>query len=350
MNYIRDRNILSKSNNITFIYPNDYIIVDYMFVITNDSKHSGGATSLNNLINGCVSNRKKIAVVSSFNLDVSLYENGNLISTTSLKEKRIKPAYTIVDFWTSRVFFDYDIESKKVLFVQDRDFLFYSEGDCSLVVQSLLDDITIHKVTLGDWIPNHKYFKNFNSVPFPFVSDKKELCPPLITENKNIKLCAFFKLEQKRLPYFLLENLKALSETYPSIEINVFGDSNIYLKNKYNDFIWHGFLDYPKMMTLLESSDIGVVCSVSNISLLPFEMLSCGLITIQNESEVIKHFFGEEGFFFDPSNLGLVSCVESLFSMSEEQIKDKSELMLKIGKSKTANWDEISEKFCHYLP
>lgn len=352
VNYLRDERILNSCSKLVFTYPDVKVNVDVVFVSTNGSSHSGGATSYSRLIEHYTKLGFTTAVVNANTGQVKI-STGQSTFNRSIYDVHVVSPVTVVDFWTSSRFFEYNPEANKILFVQDRDYYFYAVGDCSSTVSKLLQDPKIKKITLGDWIPDSSAMKNVCSIPFPTpeslmkasIKDVSDRISLIDFDDESHIISVFFKLEQKRLPYYLLDNLIELKKNNPNFEIRVFGDSNLYLKMKYSEFTWLGFLPYEKMMDCLSESTIGIVCSVSNISLLPFEMMASGLITIQNDTEVVSHFFGEEAFVFDPVNGDLAALVESIKSLNSSEITNKIESQINFSRDKVATWDVISERF-----
>lgn len=321
--------------------------VDFAFTVTNSSKHSGGATSLNRLYSKLIDQNLSVAIIYTFNETVEIFRDGCSLCIQPLLSINLDPQTVVVDFWTSACYFNVFPASRKVLFVQDRDYFFYPQGDCSLVIKNLFGDRSILKVTLGDWIPQSSTFLNSKSLPFACHYNIPNTGHSDLSG--DIHIAAFFKFEPKRLPFYLLENLKSLDGVNRPIKIHIFGDSNVFLRLKYPTFNWHGFLNYQDMMNLLARCQIGICCSESNISLLPYEMMSKGMIVIQNKGDVTSHFFGDPSFMFDPVSMNLASVINGLLSLDAEELSEKLSKFYVCSKSKVSNWDIISEAFLNLI-
>ncbi len=189
-------------------------------------------------------------------------------------------------------------------FVQDYEPYFYSYGEDYILAKETYN-FGYHIVSLGKW--NLKKIKEENSgknsilnfIEFPY--EKKEY--PNIERNyssyeekKEIKLCVYVKSDSKRIPYVIehiLKKLKFELKEKKNINLNItyFGNEN-YLKLSEGRSL--GKITKEQLLKLYRESDFGMCASLTNISLVPYEMMSTGLPVIEFMEGSFTSFFSEK--------------------------------------------------------
>src|SRR5699024_7301132 len=103
------------------------------------------------------------------------------------------------------------------------------------------------------------------------------------------------KSEEKRAPFIIQSILGKLKIEFENknikLEVYYFGeDKNLSLKNGTN----LGKLNKDQLFELYKKCDFGVVASLTNISLVPYEMIASNLPIIEFEEGTFKFFFEED--------------------------------------------------------
>ena len=115
-----------------------------------------------------------------------------------------------------------------------------------------------------------------------------------IKQEKKIKLAVYVKEESKRLPVvipLILDNLKkSLDKKGYDLEINYFGNAFPICINNGNEL---GKLTKKELYNLYCECDFGMVASLTNISLVPYEMIATGLPVIEFKDGTFDYFFDE---------------------------------------------------------
>lgn len=111
---------------------------------------------------------------------------------------------------------------------------------------------------------------------------------------KTLRLAVYLKYYGKRLPCIipdlLLQLKNLLAEEGISLLVEYFGEAKSFSAPGGKNL---GMLDKESLRKLYDRSDFGMVASLSNISLVPYEMLSSGLPLIEFEDGTFTEFFPE---------------------------------------------------------
>lgn len=296
-----DNNVLAKNKlNIAFIIPGLPL-------------YSGGHTSILRLgtylelfghkvyyITYDDSKKKDMIKAAKINLP---YYKGEILEKDSLSG--------VYDLGVATSWFStYHIFSKqnfkyKIYFLQDFEPAFYPEGDLYYLALNTYK-MGFHMISLGHW--NKRRIENlFNRVHvdcinFPFEKKQYSFVKREINIKKILKLAVFIKLDQKRAPILLLHSLdliqRELFADCMRTEINLFG-ANKNIKFPVGKNL--GQLTHDCLKDLYSKCHIGVVASFSNISLVPYEMIACGLPVIEFKEGSAPFFFSEKSMIFSKS-------------------------------------------------
>lgn len=203
--------------------------------------------------------------------------------------------------WQS-VFLTKGLPGYKIYFVQDFEPYFYEHGDFYFLAMQTYK-MGYHIISLGQWnveqIERECNIHNADYVTFPYNPDEYKMIKRKYTEYKNkkkIHIAVYLKSNTKRLPLITqaaLIKLKALFKERNDIDLvfHVYGYSkNINLIIGKNE----GVLTKEEINDLYQKCDFGIVSSVTNISLVPFEMIATGLPVIEFKYGSFSSFFPRE--------------------------------------------------------
>ncbi|MBP5159919.1 MAG: glycosyltransferase family 1 protein, partial [Lachnospiraceae bacterium] len=193
-------------------------------------------------------------------------------------------------------------KSYKMYFVQDYEPYFYKFGEQFLMAKNTYEQ-GLHMVSLGGWnremiLKDCKVVSPIDVVSFPYEkSEYPEVKHDFASyaKKKTIRIAVYVKYYGKRLPNlipYMLENTKKKFERQ-GIELKVlyFGEPKVFRSKAGTNL---GHLTKPELAKLYASVDFGMVASMSNISLVPYEMHAAGLPVIEFADGTYTYFFGED--------------------------------------------------------
>lgn len=279
-----------------------------IFVIERMAKYSGGQTSILRLGTelsklgyevGYVvykpQTKEDMIQCASFNLKD--YQ-GEMYTDKSLST--ISADIVIASSWDT-VAFAKKIPGYKMYFIQDYEPYFYPFGELFLLAQKTYEQ-GLHMVSLGPWnkemVEKHcNIISPIDVVEFPY--EKKEY--PTHTRDylsfnkkKEFVLAVYLKYYGKRLPSITQYLLKQVKEEFAkdgiTLIIKYFGEDKSFHTEGGENL---GLLSKPQLLEIYRNADFGMVASMSNISLVPYEMLATGLPLIEFEDGTFPYFFPE---------------------------------------------------------
>ena len=158
-------------------------------------------------------------------------------------------------------------------------------------------------VSLGKWnkhMIEKECFVNskLDFITFPYESKEyfaKKRDFDSYKDKKEFNFAVYIKDVGKRAPYliqYLLTKLKNdFSKEDISINIKYYGeDKNFKCEGGEN----LGKLNKSELLNLYNNSDFGLVASLTNISLVPYEMLATGLPVVEFKEGTFEYFFPED--------------------------------------------------------
>jgi glycosyltransferase involved in cell wall biosynthesis len=109
--------------------------------------------------------------------------------------------------------------------------------------------------------------------------------------------------------------LLALSELHrrrPHVQIALYGEATDVLTSVPHQHL--GVLEPPQLSEVYASATVGLVLSLTNPSLIPTEMLACGLPVVDVASESMRATFGDDGpmELAAPDPLAMCDAIERL--------------------------------------
>lgn len=280
------------------------------FLLDRMEKYSGGRTSILRIGTGLceLGYKVKYVLLNNQNLEDAHRQaiiNLKNVSGEFVKYKEFVSSENTVVIATASntVFYLPFFEGYKMYFVQDYEPTFFPLGDRYLIAKKTYE-LGYHIVSLGKW--NLKKIKSecqikdekLDYVDFPCSLEEypfKKRNYKEISTKKKIKVAAYIKEVGRRLPLItqgLLTNLKArFEEEGIDIEIIYYGESKSFKCDGGRNV---GKLNKQQLRELYYNVDFGFVASYSNVSLVPYEMISTGLPVIEIKDGSFKDFFPED--------------------------------------------------------
>lgn len=328
------------------------------FVIERMAKYNGGQTSILRLgtelsklgyevgyvvyKNQTKSDMEECASSNLSNYQGEMYPNKYLY--------KLHSDIVIASSWDT-VSFAKRMKGYKMYFLQDYEPYFYSFGELFLMAKKTYEQ-GLHMVSLGNWNKemvekNCNTISRIDTIEFPY--EKKEYPPcnrdyPGYSKKKEFVLAVYLKYYGKRLPNITQYLLKQVKEEFIkdgiTLQIKYFGEDKSFRTEAGENL---GMLSKKQLFSLYKKADFGMVASMSNISLVPYEMLATGLPLIEFEDGTFPYFF--------PDNSGILTSLNymDLYHKIKEVLANPSKLedMHKTAESymESLSWEKTGQQF-----
>ena len=267
---------------------------------------------------------------------------------------KVKSDVVFATSWES-VYYSRKMSGYKMYFIQDYEPYFNLYGESYIMAQKSYE-VGYHMVSLGKW-NKHMIEKecNINSrldyITFPYEGKEyfaKERNFDEYKTKKEFNFAVYIKDVGKRAPYliqYLLTKLKKdFSEEGITLNIKYYGeDKNFKCEGGENI----GKLSKSELLNLYNTSDFGLVASLTNISLVPYEMLATGLPVIEFKEGTFEYFFPEDTAIitsFDYNDFynqvkEAINNTDKLKEMNKNSMKFLKEL----------SWEKTTDEFIEIL-
>ncbi len=243
------------------------------------------------------------------------------------------------------------LKGYKMYFIQDYEPFFYEPGDFHYLAKQTYH-LGYHMVSLGGWnaeqIKRECGAEGIQWVDFPYEPKEYKSIKRNYMKykaRKKFRLCVYSKMTPKRMPVLteiLLSVLKKMLKEKNGIELDIlyFGfPAGCRIRSGKN----LGILNKEQLFKLYCSCDFGMVSSVTNISLVPYEMLATGL-------PVIEFQYGTFPYFFPEGSAVLTDfTADNLYARFISLLKDPKKIQVMMDTARqyisTLDWDRTCEQF-----
>lgn len=254
---------------------------------------------------------------------------GTLVSSTNFKKllNKKSPDIIVATSWDT-VSYAKKFSGYKMYFVQDYEPYFYSFGEQFLLAKKTYEQ-GLHMVSLGSWnrdmiLKNCSPVSKVDVVDFPYEKSEYPDTPRNYEDyrtKKNFILAVYLKYYGKRLPCIIPYMLDKVQEYFRkdgiTLTIKYFGEAKSFSTQGGENL---GMLNKEELRQLYEGADFGMVASMSNISLVPYEMLATGLPLIEFKDGTFEYFF--------PKDSAILTSIDAkeLYQLMTEVIHDPAKL------------------------
>ncbi|MDI9436470.1 MAG: glycosyltransferase [Euryarchaeota archaeon] len=271
---------------------------------------------------------------------------------TCLESKALNYSYDIgiATIWTScyHILAHQDNFDYKMYFIQDFEPDFYPHGDLYYLALNTYH-FGFHMVSLGQW-NKQRIEKIVNSnvdwVDFPVELDYYQMNRRKLQIKDKVMITVYFKTDRKRAPFLLAEQIKYMQRKLKNsgyqVEVNLFGVSKVVkIPNTTN----LGKLVPHKLRELYKKSHIGVVASLTNISLVNYEMIASGLPVVDYRDGSAPTFFSEQEMIFVESD------IKDLYNKINHYLHHQEDLNLILEKAQeklekdNTSWKKSAQQF-----
>lgn len=229
------------------------------------------------------------------------------------------------DMWTPFPVVNMPLFKERFYFVQDYEACFHSIG-----TYSHLADYTyqfgLKVVCAGKWLRRLMTDKfNLWARDWELAYDSNNYYKPTIKPIASFlngkPRIAFYARQatSRRMVEFGKVAFDILYERGIDFHVEFFGQDDIDIKAQYS-YKNHGVMSPSQLGHLYRNCDIGVVFSATNYSLIPMEMMACGLPVVELDTESTREVFPLDAVqFAEPSPVAIADAIELLLTNPERR-------------------------------
>ena len=240
---------------------------------------------------------------------------------------------------TAYTVYDSQVNAKKFYFVQDFEPYFYPTGSHSILAENTYN-LGLRGITAGGWLAkrlNDEY--GMVTTSFDFGSDSQTY--RLVNQGKRKEIVFYARPTTPRRAFELgIITLDIFHRMHPEYIINFIGwDVSEYkIPFPYKNL---GILNHNELNEVYNRCSASLVMSLTNMSLLPLELLSSGCIPVVNDGDNNRLVSNNKYICYAKNNpMALAKALSAAVSR-----EDASSYAKKASESvKNCSWDESGEK------
>jgi len=235
-------------------------------------------------------------------------------------------------------------KAKRFYFVQDFEPYFYSIGTEYLLAENTYK-FGFHGITAGGWLADKLQSEYHMACDhYDFGANEKLYRFTNKTERKEVFFYARPVTERRAFDLGIMA-LELFHKQHPEYVINLAGwDVSDYEINF--PYVNHKSLKLEELSDLYNKCATGLVLSLTNMSLLPLELLACGVIPVINDGDNNRMVSDSPYLTYtEPSPADLARKMSEVVSRSDLPAYAKRAA----ASVKGASWDEAKDKFMAIL-
>jgi len=216
-------------------------------------------------------------------------------------------------------YFVYPIKNtrQKFYFVQDFEPMFFPMGSAYVFAENTYK-FGFKFITAGKWLA--QVMNQYGDVAgyFNLAYDKKIYKLPKKFKRETEIIYYARKFTPRRGYELAMEAFKIFHEKHPEVKIGLFGDNDLcdFLPFEYKNY---GVLSHKELAHLYSNVIAGLSISLTNYSLMPQEMMACGMPVLEIKGENTTTIFGEDPNFIHLSNPNPYSIADGLSKIVQDQ-------------------------------
>ena len=203
-----------------------------------------------------------------------------------------------VDWETAYPVFRYKGRAKRLYFAQDFEPAFFPWSSASVLAENTYK-FGFHGLTIGKWLSQkltHEY--GMTSDYYDYAVDKKNYSVTNVGNRNEIVFYARPPTPRRATEFGLLV-LSELHRQRPDIIINLVGWDMDGYKVPF-PFVNHKSVKITQLNGIYNRCSAGLVLSLTNMSLLPLELLSAGVVPVVNDADNTKEVINSPNISYVP--------------------------------------------------
>ncbi|WP_454857705.1 rhamnosyltransferase WsaF family glycosyltransferase [Rhizobium binxianense] len=210
---------------------------------------------------------------------------------------------------------------KRFYFVQDYEPSFYPVGTNSVLAENTYR-MGFHGITAGRWLAE-KLSRDFGMETdyFPFGCDTAQYRRDPSVQRSGVAFYARMGTPRRAVELGLLA-LELFARRQPHIQLHLFGERIGSLPFK---FVNHGCVTPAQLNEIYNHCFAGLSLSLTNVSLVPHEMLACGCIPIVNDADHNRVVLDNPHIrYAAPTPHSLAAAMENVVNMRDFELASQS--------------------------
>ncbi|MFC4347227.1 glycosyltransferase [Kordiimonas lipolytica] len=203
---------------------------------------------------------------------------------------------------------------RRFYFVQDYEPSFHPMGSSYLAAEATYHE-DMDCICAGPWLSGlmqEKYGRWASH--FWLAADKNIYTPPTAPRQNDVPRIAFYArhFTARRAVELAMLALEELAKRDVAFEVDFFGAKLTFSSAPF-PFVDHGVATHRELAGIFQRADIGVVFSATNYSLVPQEMMACGLPIVELKGENTSCIFPDATVSLaDPDPVKIADSIEAL--------------------------------------
>lgn len=278
-------------------------------------------------------NEAKKILKRNFNCDVDVKK---------IKEYEESDALIATGWETAYPTFNIKTKAHKFYFVQDFEPFFYGLGSKSVLAENTYK-MGFYGITAGKWLTKKVSEYGMKADYFNFGADLDIYRPASADHMKKKNKVVFYArpVTERRAFELGIIALDIFHKKHPEYTIEFIGWDVSDYKIPF-PYVNRGILSHENLAALYHESAACLVLSLTNVSLLPLELLAAGCIPVMNEGDNNQMVLGEN----DNIHYAPASPIQLANELSKVvEIRDINKAAKKASESvKTLSWDDSYKK------
>lgn len=265
------------------------------------------------------------------------------VTVKKIKDYEESDAIIATGWETAYPVFNLQTKAHKFYFVQDFEPLFYGVGSKTVLAENTYK-MGFYGITAGKWLTHRLTTKyDMECDYFDFGADLDIYRPADVAKiRKQKKICFYARPVTERRAFELgIIALEIFHKKHPEYTIEFLGWDVSNYKIPF-PYVNRGILPHDKLAKLYQESVACLVLSLTNVSLLPLELLAAGCVPVVNEGENNHMVLGKN----DHIRYAVAAPIQLAEELSKAvEVADLNAEARKVSDSvKTASWHQSYEK------
>lgn len=223
---------------------------------------------------------------------------------------------------------------ERFYFIQDWEPMFHPVGDAHLIAK-LTYTFGLNALCAGKWLYDRAKDTGMWARKWDLATDNDFYFPAEKTsENNGILHVAFYAraYTPRRAVMLGVAALKELDKRGVNLHVTFFGQDGVNFGVTFSHE-YLGVVSPEELGDLYRQSDVGMVFSATNYSLIPLEMMACALPVLELDVESTRAVFNDDFIeMVKPDPMAIADRLEEL-AVNPKEIRDKSQKALNFANS-----------------